>query len=226
MSFFKRKSKLVSLIEEGEHQQQDFKYAITDSKKIARSLAAFANTDGGRLLLGVKDNGAIVGVKTEEEYYMIEAAAQMYCKPEVPFKVQKWKEKGTTVLEVIVEKSHDVLHSAPNNNGKYMVYVRVEDQNLLVNRVFLDAFKKRQKENLVLRVSKPVELLVEYLNENETITFAAFCRKFHLKRDTAHRIMSNLLALKIINIHFTEKTAFYSLNKEALNAYDDLKGKD
>lgn len=223
MSFFKRKSKLISLIEEGEHHKQDFKYAITDSKKIARSLAAFANTDGGRLLLGVKDNGSIVGVKTEEEYYMIEAAAQMYCKPEVPFKVQKWKEKGSTVLEIIVEKSKDVLHSAPNNNGKYMVYVRVEDQNLLVNRIFLDAFKKRQKDNLVLRVSKPVELLVKYLNENESITFAAFCRKFYLKRDTAHRILSNLLALKIIDIHFTEKSVSYSLNKKALKEYDDFK---
>lgn len=223
MGFFKRKSKLISLIEEGEHQQQDFKYAITDSKKIARSLAAFANTNGGRLLLGVKDNGSIVGVKTDEEYYMIEAAAQMYCKPEIPFKVQKWTEKGNTVLEVIVDKSKGKLHSAPNGNGKYMVYVRVKDQNLLVNRIYIDAFKKQQKDNVVLRVSKPVELLVQYLNEHETITFAAFCRKFHLKRDTAHRILTNLLALKIINIHFSEKSVNYSLNKEALKEYDDFK---
>lgn len=223
MAFFKRKSKLISLIEEGEHQQQDFKYAITDSKKIARSLAAFANTDGGRLLLGVKDNGSIVGVKSDEEYYMIEAAAQMYCKPEVPFSVQKWKENGSTVLEIIVHKSDNALHSAPNNNGKYMVYVRVADQNLLVNRIYIDAFNQRKKDNLVLKVSKPVELLVKHLHENETITFAAFCRKFYLKRDTAHRILSNLLALNIIRIHFTEKSVYYSLNKEALREYDDFK---
>jgi len=48
---------IKNLIEEGEHQQLDFKYEISDSKKIARSLVAFANTDGGRLLVGVKDNG-------------------------------------------------------------------------------------------------------------------------------------------------------------------------
>jgi predicted HTH transcriptional regulator len=46
--------RLYKLIEEGEHQQQDFKYCINDSKKIAKSLVAFANTDGGRLLIGVK----------------------------------------------------------------------------------------------------------------------------------------------------------------------------
>ena len=51
-------------ISEGEGQQLDFKFAITDSKKIARSMAAFANSDGGVLLIGVKDNGKIVGIKT------------------------------------------------------------------------------------------------------------------------------------------------------------------
>ena len=71
-----------ALIAEGEHQQQDFKFEISDARKIAKTLSAFANTDGGRLLIGVKDNGKIAGVRSEEEKYMIEAAAQLYCVPE------------------------------------------------------------------------------------------------------------------------------------------------
>ena len=63
-----------ALIAEGEHQQQDFKFEISDARKIAKTLSAFANTDGGRLLIGVKDNGKIAGVRSEEEKYMIEAA--------------------------------------------------------------------------------------------------------------------------------------------------------
>ena len=70
---------LEELIEQGEHQQQDFKFEVSDSKKIARTLSAFANTDGGRLLIGVKDNGHISGVRSDEEYYMIEAASQIQC---------------------------------------------------------------------------------------------------------------------------------------------------
>ena len=66
-----------ALIAEGEHQQQDFKFEISDARKIAKTLSAFANTDGGRLLIGVKDNGRIAGVRSEEEKYMIEAAAQL-----------------------------------------------------------------------------------------------------------------------------------------------------
>ena len=40
---------ILKVIEEGEHQQQDFKLRIDDSRKIAKTLVAFANTDGGRL---------------------------------------------------------------------------------------------------------------------------------------------------------------------------------
>lgn len=61
-----------ALIAEGEHQQQDFKFEISDTRKIAKTLSAFANTDGGRLLIGVKDNGKIAGVRSDEEKYMIE----------------------------------------------------------------------------------------------------------------------------------------------------------
>jgi hypothetical protein len=66
-----RGGSLLKLIQQGEHQTQDFKYCISDSRKIARSLVAFANTDGGRLLVGVKDNGRIAGLRSEEEYYSI-----------------------------------------------------------------------------------------------------------------------------------------------------------
>ena len=58
------------LIAEGEHQRQDFKFEISDARKIAKTLSAFANTDGGRLLIGVKDNGKIAGVRSDEEQYM------------------------------------------------------------------------------------------------------------------------------------------------------------
>ena len=76
----KKDNHIQNLILEGEHQMLDFKFEISDSRRIARSLAAFANTDGGRLLVGVKDNGAIAGVRSDEEIHMIQAAAEMYCR--------------------------------------------------------------------------------------------------------------------------------------------------
>ena len=71
----KGKFYIASLIEEGEHEHQDFKFAVSDARKIARSLSAFANNDGGRLLIGVKDNGAIAGVRNEEDIFVLRAAS-------------------------------------------------------------------------------------------------------------------------------------------------------
>jgi len=41
-----QEQELQNLISQGEHLHQDFKYFVQDSRKIARSLCAFANTDG------------------------------------------------------------------------------------------------------------------------------------------------------------------------------------
>src|SRR5690554_7429241 len=137
--------KLRERIAEGEHQQQDFKYAINDSKKIARSLAAFANTDGGSLLVGVKDNGRVAGVASDEEYYMVEAAANMYCKPPVSFETSIWEEDGKTVMEVVVPRSEQKPHKAPAKDGRYKVYVRDNDQNCLANGVLLKVWARDRK---------------------------------------------------------------------------------
>ena len=78
------------LVSEGEHCHQDFKFEISDARKIARSLSAFANTEGGRLLIGVKDNGKIAGVRSDEEIYMIEAA-------------KKWLAAGAQPTDVVAK---------------------------------------------------------------------------------------------------------------------------
>ena len=96
---------IKELIEQGENQILDFKFEVSDSKKIARSLVAFANTDGGILLIGVKDNGKIAGVRSEEEYFMLETATQIFCRPEVKFSALEWNIEGKVVYEVKVPKS-------------------------------------------------------------------------------------------------------------------------
>jgi predicted HTH transcriptional regulator len=58
---------LRKLILQGEGATLDFKKTITSNEKIAKSLVAFANNKGGKLLIGVADDGTIKGVKSEDE---------------------------------------------------------------------------------------------------------------------------------------------------------------
>ncbi len=203
-------SHIQELIEQGEHQQLDFKFAITDSRKIGRSLVAFANTDGGRLLIGVKDNGAIAGVRSQEEYYMIEAAAQMYSKPEVQFQSKIWKESGKTVLEIIVPKSETIPHYAQNDEREWKAYIRVKDQNLLANSVLQKVWKnKYKKTGIFVKYTEKEKVLLDFLEKNETITISKFCRIAYLSRKKAENILVSLILLNIIEIVFTEKNVFY-----------------
>jgi predicted HTH transcriptional regulator len=205
---------IQKLIDEGEHQQLDFKFEITDSRRIARTLVAFANTDGGRLLIGVKDNGAIAGVRSDEEFYMVEGAAKMYCKPPVPFQTREWEVNTRTVLEIIVPKSPEKPHYAAHKDGKWLVYIRVKDQNLLANRVLLKVWEKEKtQKGVYLKFTVKEKILLEYLENNETITVSKFIRIADISRARAESILVKFLLLKTIKILFTEKQTFYSLKK-------------
>jgi ATP-dependent DNA helicase RecG len=54
-------SGLKILIQEGEGTTLEFKEAFSSS--LAREMVAMANTIGGKILLGVRDDGVVVGVK-------------------------------------------------------------------------------------------------------------------------------------------------------------------
>ena len=131
------------MIAEGEHQQQDFKTRIDDSRKIARTLVAFANADGGRLLIGVKDNGTVSGVRVDEELHMVEAAAEMYCRPVVAFQSQVWKADVRSVVEVVVEPSRQRPHRCEVEEGKWSAFLRLEDENIQVNAVLARCWDHR-----------------------------------------------------------------------------------
>jgi len=129
---------IFKLIAKGEHQTQDFKYCISDSRKIAKSLVAFANTDGGRLLIGVKDNGKIIGVRSDEEYYMVEAAAKIYSNPKIDFTTQQWNVEGKIILEVMIEPSPLKPHFAQTETGNWVSFVRKKDEKEVIKAYFLN----------------------------------------------------------------------------------------
>ncbi len=209
-------SYINNLVNQGEHQRLDFKFEISDSKKIAKTLSAFSNTDGGKLLVGIKDNGAIAGVRSDEEFYMIEGAAQLYCKPEISFTVKEWKVNKRIVLEIDIKK--DISNrpiKAKNEDGRWLTYIRIDDQNLLANTVLLKVWEKqKRKSGIVIKFTEKEKLLLQYLYNNDMITLSKFKKIAFLKRQIAEDILVDFIILNIIDIVFTEKTTFYKLHDD------------
>lgn len=206
---------IQTLIAQGEHQQLDFKFEISNAMKIAKTFSAFANTDGGKLLVGVKDNGVIAGVRSDEEYYMVEAAAQMYCKPEVNFSVKQWVVNTKTVLEVYIPKSISEPCLAKNEQGKWLAYIRVLDQNYLANLIWIKVWRRRmQPKGTYIRYTEKEKILFDYLAIHEKISFSALCKLAAVNKKIAEIMLVNLIALNLLEIEFTGVSAYYMAKKD------------
>jgi predicted HTH transcriptional regulator len=206
---------LRKLIDAGENQQLDFKYCVSDSRKIARSLAAFANTDGGRLLIGVRDNGSIAGIRSDEELYMVDTAVHLYCSPEVPFTTRQHNCGGKTVLEVEVAKGPERPYRVKDENGKWLAYFRHNDQNLVAGRVLLQVWRKEQKpRGVMVRFGKAENILMEYLSQKGPVTVSMFRKIASIPAHRAEAILANLILLKVLVMNASEKGVTYGLNPE------------
>jgi len=203
------------LISQGEHQQLDFKFEITSARKIAKTLVAFANTEGGRLLIGVKDNGRITGVRSDEEYYMIESAAKLYCRPEISFESVQRMAEGKTVLEIYVPASPEKPHYASDEEKKWLAYHRVLDENMLANPILLQVWKREKSpRGTFIKYSEHETQLLTFLKQHEEATFSEIKRQLALKNAIIKNILVNLVSLKVVKMAFRENEVYYAHAEE------------
>jgi ATP-dependent DNA helicase RecG len=118
---------LLEMIHNGENSAVEFKRDTIDQRQLTKELVALANHFGGRVLLGVDDDGTIVGltrdVKKLEEWVM--QACRDKIRPEIIpyFEVIKDVEPGKSVAIVQVERGWHVHHLWHDQHRTY--YIRV-----------------------------------------------------------------------------------------------------
>ncbi len=200
------------LIFNGEGVGLDFKKTITSCEKISRTMVSFANNSGGRLLIGVADDGRIVGVKSEEEEkYMITQAAHLYCRPALDPVFEEIYLDDKLVLMVTIEESDMKPHYALSEDKKWWVYIRVNDKSVLASKVVLDVLKRSSnKDGILLKYTSNEQSLLKYLAENERITAKEYSQLFKLSRRNTNRILVNLVLTGVIQLHTNEKEEYYT----------------
>lgn len=200
------------LIFEGEGVTLDFKKKITSCEKIARTMVAFANNKGGRLLIGVADDGTITGVKSEdEEKYMITRAAQMFARPVFEPTFEEVYIDDKLVLVVAIAASDSKPHFALADDGKWWVYVRVKDKSVLASKIVVDVLKRSNgNEGVLIEYSSKEKALLEHLDKAARITIKECCELLKIGRRRAQRLLVDLILSGIIRINTTEKEEFYT----------------
>lgn len=206
------KGYLHDLIAQGEHQQQDFKFKVDDAPKLARSVSAFANTDGGRLLIGVRDDGSIHGVRSEEEIYMMHAAAYKFCTPVPTLKFETLQvataphegRKRTVVICTVMPSEHRPVMAI--EDGRQTAYVRVADENIVASPVHLAIW--RQEAHLrgeAYSDTAEEHALLTTLNEyTQGMTLNTLVRASKVARPLATALMARFIRFGLANMERRE----------------------
>ena len=119
------KTELLELIKNGENSGIEFKRDTEEPQKLAKELVAFANLRGGRVILGIDDDGSVVGITRDglEEWVMNVCRDKI--RPElIPYyEVIRDVEQGKNVAVVQVDRGWAVHHRWHKKHRNY--YIRV-----------------------------------------------------------------------------------------------------
>lgn len=197
---------------DGEGETLDYKQEISSASKIAKTMVSFANHKGGVLLVGVRDNRSIAGIRSEDEKYMLELAASFYCKPEINLELEEHNIGGKIILECTIPEGELKPYSAKGEDGKWWVHIRNKDKSLLASKIVVDLLKRQaSNKGTFIKYGKNEEALLKYLEDNERITLQQFRKMVNISKWRASKILVNLISAGVIINHTYEKPEFYTL---------------
>ena len=173
-------------------------------------MVAFANSEGGTLLIGVKDNGSIAGVRTEEELHMVETAAALFTRPEVSFQSVPWNIGGKKVLEVMVMPGKQKPYLAPDEKGRWLAWVRNHDRNILAPPVLIEFWKKQMAgHQVVIEMGVPEKLLLRLFETQGLVSMEEFSRLIGISYREATRIITDFMLMGIAECRFEDDKPFF-----------------
>jgi len=154
-------------------------------------------------------------LKSDEEFYMVQAAAGMYCKPEISFESKRWVVDGKTVLEVSIPKGANYPYFAQTEPNKWLAYIRVRDENILATTVHLRVWKNKiHNRGILMEYSEKVKKLMEYLEINPSISISKFCRTAFLPKSAAENILADLIYFGLIEAVYQDNHFVYRLKSK------------
>ncbi len=182
---------LYRRIKAGEGPQQDFKQRVPGEARIARTLVAFANREGGSLLVGVDDRGEITGVDPSQERHVLLRAAKRHCDPPLFLHFTEWRARGRTVLEARVDPSKRT-HRALDEAGRWLPWIRVGDETVLAPEALEELRSLGQDADPIPILMARNEGLIDYLEDHDQITVAEYMRLMQLPYPVAERSLESL----------------------------------
>lgn len=119
------RTELLELIRNGESSLVEFKRDTVTNRDLAEELVALANLQGGRVLLGVDDDGSVPGVTRASLEKWVMTACRDKSRPEIipAFELIRDVDNGRDVAVITIEAGNAVHHVWHDQHRTY--YIRV-----------------------------------------------------------------------------------------------------
>lgn len=198
---------------EGENEEQSFFENTENSLEIAKTLVAFANCDGGTLLIGLKKNGKIIGVNPEVELKIVSMIAEENCEPNINFSSRIIQEGFRILLEIFV-LSADVKPCKVISDSKKEIFIRKDNVNIIANKIIESVWKYKVKNSIKPVCLSTHEIEVrDFIKRSSKASLTKIYKNFDLPMDTIDYILVRLITWKIIFMDLSEKgSEFTSIN--------------
>jgi predicted HTH transcriptional regulator len=208
-------SKLKKLVAQGEGQRLEFKRKLTHPEKVAREFVAFANADGGILLVGVEDDGGIHGVKhAEGDAHALKEALKL-CRPGIPIKESYIPVSNSrAVIQYEIAASENKPHRIKEGELAN-TYVRFNDKCIKASKEVCEVLKRsRKKDGVKFTYGDHEKILMQYLDTHTTITLPECARLLKINKWKASRKLVLLTLADVLKITPTEKGDLYARNEK------------
>ncbi|MPR36872.1 AlbA family DNA-binding domain-containing protein [Salmonirosea aquatica] len=204
------KKSTLELIQMGEGLTVEFKRTIDSPFKIAKTLASFANTSGGIVLVGIADNRSTVGITSElRELQKLERACGQLVEKELLVRCKTISLGLKNILRIEIEESAEKPHYAINEKGERIIYIRMKDKSVPINRLLLPGEGDAATDRLLN--TRPVKNLIQYLKQNDAISDKEFSKLINVSEKRATRLMNDLLEAGVVMKRGSGRSALYSL---------------
>lgn len=224
---------LKEWVRHGEGKNLEFKLKTNHPDKIVREIVAFANSDGGYLLIGVGDDKSIKGLKyPDEDEYILTRAIEKLCVPTIHYSMERVQvEDEREVLVFNIPKSqagpHAVLSElepAASMGGASpkialavpvatkRTYVRVADKSVQASREVREILRGRRKQrNVRFTYSEKEKKLMQHLDQNKSITVDDFANVADIPRSMASKTLILLVLANVLRVHPSEVKDTYTM---------------
>ncbi len=210
------KKDLKNLIQTGESSFLEFKHSVASPKKIAREMAALANTKGGTILIGVEDNGEMVGVEAyhEEEFWLNQAAKDV-CIPEIPIGIELLNVGERDILIVKVpEAEHKPIYVKGENVRQ--VYVRIDEESAVASDEYIEVLKQNDsEEGITFEYGEKEQQLFRFLNEYGEITVQRFSLLISVTTYRSAKILVNLVSAGVLDLFEKDGVTHYTFSNKS-----------